>query len=136
VRHMLGKGGGNLGEPGSVAYLFNKRGVILVDGQRHTEDDLLVAIEAGATDIVEDGDMFEILTEPTDLAAVRTALEEAGIELESAEVTQQPTMRVEVDEEVAGKLLRLIDALEEHDDIGAVHANFDVSDEVLERVAG
>jgi YebC/PmpR family DNA-binding regulatory protein len=136
VRHMLGKGGGNLGEPGSVAYLFNKRGVILVDGQRHTEDDLLVAIEAGAQDIVEDGDMFEILTEPTDLAAVRTALEEAGIELESAEVTQQPTMRVEVDEEVAGKLLRLIDALEEHDDIGAVHANFDVSDEVLERVAG
>jgi transcriptional/translational regulatory protein YebC/TACO1 len=67
---------------------------------------------------------------------VRAALEAAGIELESAEVTQQPTMRVEVDEEVAGKLLRLIDALEEHDDIGAVYANFDASDEVLERVAG
>jgi YebC/PmpR family DNA-binding regulatory protein len=136
VRHMLGKGGGNLGEPGSVAYLFNKRGVILVDGQRHSEDDLLVAIEAGAQDIVDDGDTFEILTDPSDLAAVRAALESAGIELESAEVTQQPTMRVEVDEEVAGKLLRLIDALEEHDDIGAVYANFDVSDEVLERVAG
>ncbi len=136
VRHMLGKGGGNLGEPGSVAYLFNKRGVIVVDGQRHGEDDLLVAIEAGAQDIVDDGDVFEILTDPSDLAAVRKALDEAGIEMESAEVTQQPTMRVEVDEEVAGKLLRLIDALEEHDDIGAVYANFDVSDEVLERVAG
>jgi YebC/PmpR family DNA-binding regulatory protein len=136
VRHMLGKGGGNLGEPGSVAYLFNKRGVIVVDGSRHGEDDLLVAIEAGATDIVDDGDMFEVLTDPSDLATVRAALEQAGIELESAEVTQQPTMRVEVDEEVAGKLLRLIDALEEHDDIGAVYANFDVSDEVLERVAG
>jgi YebC/PmpR family DNA-binding regulatory protein len=136
VRHMLSKGGGNLGEPGSVAYLFNKRGVIVVDGSRHGEDDLLVAIEAGATDIVDDGDMFEVLTDPSDLAGVRAALESAGIELESAEVTQQPTMRVEVDEEVAGKLLRLIDALEEHDDIGAVYANFDVSDEVLERVAG
>ncbi len=143
VRHMLGKGGGNLGEPGSVAYLFNKRGVILVDGSGHhpsgwqgDEDDLLVAIEAGAQDIAQDGDLFEILTDPSDLAAVRAALEDAGIELESAEVTQQPTMRVEVDEEVAGKLLRLIDALEEHDDIGAVHANFEVSEEILERVAG
>ncbi len=136
VRHLLGKGGGNLGEPGSVAYLFNKRGVIVVDGSRHGEDDLLVAIEAGAQDIVDDGDLFEILTDPSDLVAVRAALEGAGIELESAEVTQQPTMRVEVDEEVAGKLLRLIDALEEHDDIGAVHANFEVSDEILERVAG
>jgi YebC/PmpR family DNA-binding regulatory protein len=136
VRHLLGKGGGNLGEPGSVAYLFNKRGVIVVDGSRHGEDDLLVAIEAGAQDIIEDGDMFEVLTDPSDLVAVRAALEDAGIELESAEVTQQPTMRVEVDEEVAGRLLRLIDALEEHDDIGAVHANFEVSDEILERVAG
>ena len=133
---MLGKGGGNLGEPGSVSYLFNKHGVIVVDGTRHTEDDLLVAIEAGAQDIVEDGDAFEILTDPGDLAAVRAALEAAGIEPESAEVAQQPTMRVEIDEEVAGKLLRLIDALEEHDDVSAVHANFEVSDEVLERVAG
>ncbi len=136
VRHMLGKAGGNLGEPGSVAYLFNKRGVILVDGTQHGEDDLLVAIEAGAQDIMADGDMLEVLTDPSDLPAVRAALEHAGIALESAEVTQQPTMRVEVDEEAAGKLLRLIDALEEHDDVGAVHANFDVSDEVLERVVG
>jgi YebC/PmpR family DNA-binding regulatory protein len=136
LRHLLGKAGGNLGEPGSVAYLFNKQGVIVVDGSRHGEDDLLVAIEAGAQDIVTDGDMFEILSDPSDLAAVRGALEEAGIELESAEVTQQPTLRVEIDEEVATRLLRLIDALDENDDVGAVHANFEVSDEILERVAG
>ncbi len=136
IRHLLGKGGGNLGEPGTVSYLFNKRGVIVVDGTRHGEDDLLVAIEAGAQDIVSDGDAFEIVTDPGDLAAVRAALDEAGIELESAEVTQQPTMRVEIDEEAAGKLLRLIEALEDNDDVGAVHANFEVSDEILERVAG
>ncbi len=136
VRHLLGKGGGNLGEPGSVSYLFNKQGVIVVDGSRHTEDDLLVAIEAGAQDILSDGDMFEIVTEPGDLTTVRAALEEAGIELESAEVTQQPTTRIEIDEEAAGKLLRLIDALEENDDVSAVYANFEVSDDVLERIAG
>ncbi len=136
IRHMLGKAGGNLGEPGSVAYLFNKRGVIVVDGTRHGEDDLLVAIEAGAEDILSDGDMFEIVSDPGDLPVVRAALEGAGIELESAEVTQQPTMRVEIDEDVAGKLLRLIEVLEENDDVSTVHANFEVSDEVLERVAG
>jgi YebC/PmpR family DNA-binding regulatory protein len=143
LRHLLGKAGGNLGEPGSVAYLFNKRGVIVVDGSGHhpsgwqgSEDDLLVAIEAGAEDIVKDGDTFEIVCDPSDLAAVRGALEEAGIELESAEVTQQPTTRIEIDEEVATRLLRLIDALDENDDVGAVHANFEVSDEILERVAG
>ncbi len=137
VRHMLSKGGGNLGEPGSVAYLFNMRGVIVVDASRHTEDDLLVAIEAGAQDILGDGgELFEVVTDPGDLAAVRAALDDAGIAIESAEVTQQPTMRVEIDEEAAGKLLRLIDALEEHDDVSAVHANFEVSDEVLERIAG
>jgi len=136
VRHMLGKGGGNLGEPGSVAYLFNKRGVIVGDGSSHSEDDLLVAIEAGALDILADGDMFEVITDPGELTAVRKALEDAGIALESAEVTQQPTTLIAIDEEAAVKLLGLIDALEEHDDVSAVHANFEVSDEVLERVAG
>jgi YebC/PmpR family DNA-binding regulatory protein len=136
IRHLLGKGGGSLGEPGTVSYLFTKRGVIVVDGSRHSEDDLLVAIEAGAQDIVTDGDLFEIVCDPGDLAGVRAALEGAGIELDSAEVTQQPTTRIEIDEEVAGKLLRLIEALEENDDVGAVHANFEVSDAVLERVVG
>jgi YebC/PmpR family DNA-binding regulatory protein len=136
VRHLLAKHGGNLGEPGSVGYLFDKRGLIVVDGGRYSEDDLLVAIEAGALDVAVDDDVFEILTEPGDLPAVRTALEQAGVELESAEVTQHPKTRVPIDEATAGKLMRLIDALEDNDDVGDVHANFDVDAEVLQRVAG
>jgi YebC/PmpR family DNA-binding regulatory protein len=136
VRHLLAKHGGNLGEPGSVGYLFDKRGLLVVDSGRYTEDDLLVAIEAGALDVAVDDDVFEILTEPGDLTAVRTALEQAGVELESAEVTQHPKTLVPIDEATAGKLMRLIDALEENDDVGDVHANFDVDADVLQRVAG
>jgi YebC/PmpR family DNA-binding regulatory protein len=136
VRHILGKHGGSLGEPGSVGYLFEKRGVIVVDAERYSEDDLLPAIEAGALDIGVDDDVFEVITEPSEFQAVRAALEDAGIELQSAEVTQQPTTRVPLDEDQATKLIRLIDALEDNDDVGDVHANFDVDAEVLERVAG
>jgi YebC/PmpR family DNA-binding regulatory protein len=136
VRHLLAKHGGNLGEPGSVGYLFDKRGLVVVDSGRYSEDDLLVAIEAGALDVAVDDDVFEILTEPGDLTAVRTALEQAGVELESAEVTQHPKTRVPIDEATAGKLMRLIDALEDNDDVGDVHANFDVDADVLQRVAG
>ena len=133
---MFSKHGGNLGEPGSVAYLFDKRGVIVVDGTRYSEDDLLPAIEAGALDMSVDDDVFEVLTDPGDLPAVRAALEDAGIELENAEVAQYPKTRVPVDEEIAGRLMRLIDALEDNDDVGEVHGNFDVDAAVLERVAG
>jgi YebC/PmpR family DNA-binding regulatory protein len=136
MRHLLSKKGGTLGTPGSVAYLFNKRGVILVDASRYTEDDLLVAIEAGAEDVTADDELFEIVTDPKDLPAVRAALEQAGIELESAEVTQQPTTRTTIDEETAEKLMRLIESLDENDDVNEVHANFDVPDDVLQRVAG
>ena len=136
IRHLFTKHGGNLGEPGSVAYLFDKRGVIVVDANRYEEDDLLPAIEAGALDVSMDDDVFEILTEPGDLTAVRAALEEAGIELESAEVAQRPKSLVPLDEAGAVKLMKLIDALEEQDDVDAVHANFDVDAEILERVAG
>jgi YebC/PmpR family DNA-binding regulatory protein len=136
VRHVLGKYDGSLGEPGSVGYLFEKRGVIVVDASRYSEDDLMVAIEAGAEDISVDDDVFEIVTEPGSLQAVRTALEEAGVEIESGEVVQQPSARVPVEEDAAAKLMRLIDDLEEYDDVNAVHANFDVSAEVMERVAG
>jgi YebC/PmpR family DNA-binding regulatory protein len=136
VRHLFSKHGGNLGEPGSVAYLFDKKGVVVVDAERYSEDDLMVAIDAGAEDIGVDDDVFEIVSEPAELTAVRAALEESGIELESAEVVQQPKTRVEVDEAQATKLLRLIDALEDQDDVDEVHANFDVDAEVLERVAG
>jgi YebC/PmpR family DNA-binding regulatory protein len=135
VRHALSKANGALGEPGSVAYNFDKKGVIVVDGERYSEDDLLVAIDAGAEDIArEDGEAWEIVTEPSELTAVRAALEAAEIAIENAEVTQRPKVLVPVDEETAAKLLRLIDALEDYDDVDAVHANFDVDAEVLERL--
>jgi YebC/PmpR family DNA-binding regulatory protein len=136
VRHLFNKHGGNLGEPGSVAYLFDKRGLVVVDAERYSEDDLMVAIDAGAQDIALDDDVYEILSEPGDLPAVRDALTEAGIEIENAEISPQPKTRVPVDEDTAGKLLRLIDGLEEQDDVDTVHANFDAPAEVLERVAG
>jgi YebC/PmpR family DNA-binding regulatory protein len=136
VRHAFSKHSGNLGEPGSVAYLFDKKGVVVVDSDRYSEDDLMVAIDAGAEDIGTDDDVFEITCEPSDLAAVRAALDAAGIEVESAEVAQLPKVRVEVDEDGATKLMRLIDTLEDLDDVDAVHANFDIDAEVLERVAG
>jgi YebC/PmpR family DNA-binding regulatory protein len=135
VRHVLTKHGGSLGEPGSVAYLFDKRGLILVDGERYSEDDLMPAIEAGAEDIAEDDGLFEILTEPATLTAVRAALEEAEVEVQSSELAWLPQARVPVAEDDAGKLLRLIDALEDLDDVDAVHANFDVAADVLERAA-
>jgi YebC/PmpR family DNA-binding regulatory protein len=135
VRHLLSKHGGNLGEPGSVSYLFDKRGVIVVDAGRYDEDDLMPAIDAGAEDISRDDDVFEVITEPSDLVPVRRALADAGVEFESADMTQRPKSRVPLDEADAAKLLKLIDALEESDDVGAVHANFDVDAAVLERIA-
>jgi YebC/PmpR family DNA-binding regulatory protein len=134
VRHILTKHGGSLGEPGSVAYNFDKTGLIIVDAEKHDEDELLVAIEAGATDVIEDDSMFEVLAAPTDLTAVRASLEQAGIAFERSEVTQRPKIRVSLDEDGAAKLFRLIDALEDNDDVDAVHANFDVDDAVLERL--
>jgi len=136
VRHAFAKNGGNLGEPGSVAYLFEKKGTIVVDSARYSEDDLMVAVEAGAEDIATDEDVFEVITEPADFIGVRAALEQAGIELQSAELTYRASSLVPVDEAQAGKLMKLIDVLEELDDVDAVHANFDVSADVLERVAG
>jgi YebC/PmpR family DNA-binding regulatory protein len=136
VRHLFTKYNGNLGEPGSVNWIFEKKGEIFVDGSRYSEDDLMAAIDAGAEDMTSDDDVFEIVTGPTDLAAVREALEAAGVEIESAELVQRPTTRVEVDESDAGTLMRLIDALEDNDDVQAVHANFDIDAAVLERVAG
>ncbi|HEV3388386.1 MAG TPA: YebC/PmpR family DNA-binding transcriptional regulator [Solirubrobacteraceae bacterium] len=135
MRHILGKHGGNLGEPGSVSYLFDKRGVVVVDANRYGEDDLMPAIDAGAEDISLDEDVYEVITEPADLAAARDALTAAGVEIESADLTQRPRARVPVDESDAGKLMKLIDSLEENDDVSAVHANFDVDSAVLERVA-
>ena len=135
VRHAFSKYGGSLGEPGSVSYLFDKHGVIVVDASRYDEDDLMPAIDAGAEDIARDEDVFEVITAPGDLQAARAALEQAGVEVDRADVTQRPKSRVPVEEGDAGKLMRLIDLLEESDDVNAVHANFDVDAGVLERIA-
>ncbi len=135
VRHIFSRSGGNLGEPGSVAWVFEKKGSIVVDAERYSEDDLIPAIDAGAEDIVQDENVLEVITEPAGLSDVRHALEQAGVELDSAELTMRPTNRVEVDEGQVAQLMRLIESLEDHDDVNAVHANFDVDAAVLERVA-
>ena len=135
VRHIFSRGGGNLGEPGSVAWVFEKKGVIVVDAARASEDDLMVAIDAGAEDVAIDENVYEVITAPADLQAAREALEGAGIQIDSAELTMRPTNRVEVGEGQVGALMRLIEALEEHDDVNAVHANFEADADVLERVA-
>jgi YebC/PmpR family DNA-binding regulatory protein len=135
VRHLLTKSGGNLGEPGSVSYLFDKQGVIVIDAARYDEDDLMAAIDAGALDIVRDDDVFEVITEPAALVAVRRALQDSGVNVESADLAWRPKSRVPVEEADAAKLMRLIDSLEESDDVAAVHANYDVDAAVLERIA-
>jgi YebC/PmpR family DNA-binding regulatory protein len=136
IRHILSKNGGSLGEPGSVAYLFDKKGTIVIDATRDSEDELMVAVEAGAEDISTDEDVFEVISEPAAFTAVRSALEQSGVEMERAEMTYRPSSLVPIDEAQAVRLMSLIDALEDNDDVDAVHANFDVSADVLERVVG
>ena len=136
VRYAFSKHNGNLGEPGSVGYLFDKKGVVVVDAESWSEEDLEPAIDAGAEDISLDDDVFEVICEPGDLQAVRAALDAAGVEVSSAEVAQLPKTRVELDEEAAVKLFRLVEALEDLDDVDTVHGNFDVDADILERVAG
>jgi YebC/PmpR family DNA-binding regulatory protein len=135
IRSAFTKSGGNLGEPGSVAYLFDKKGVVTVDASRYSEDDLMAAIEAGAEDIAVDDDVFEVISDISDLTAVRRALEDAGVEIGSAEMQQRPKTTVTVDADVATRLMRLIDLLEDNDDVDSVHANFDAPAEVLEQLA-
>jgi transcriptional/translational regulatory protein YebC/TACO1 len=118
-----------------VAWVFEKKGVILVDGARASEDDLMVAIDAGAEDVNLDENVYEVITEPGDLQAAREALESAGIELDSAELTMRPTSRVEVAGDQVATLLRLLEALDEHDDVQAVHANFEADAAALEKAA-
>jgi YebC/PmpR family DNA-binding regulatory protein len=136
IRHAFSKNGGSLGEPGSVAYLFEKKGTIVIDATRYSEDELMIAVDAGAEDISADDDVFEVVSEQADFSAVHAALEQAGVEMESAQLGFRPSSLVPVDEAQASSLMRLIDVLEELDDVDAVHANFDAPAEVLERVAG
>lgn len=139
VRTAMTRNGGSLADPGSVSYMFNRKGVVVVptaqESQQVTEDDLLEAtLEAGAEDVQDLGESFEVVSEATDLVAVRTALQEAGIDYDSADAAFVPSMQVELDAEGAGKVFRLVEALEDLDDVQNVYANFDVSDDVMATV--
>ncbi|MFE9930573.1 YebC/PmpR family DNA-binding transcriptional regulator [Streptomyces sp. NPDC005533] len=135
VRVAMTRNGGSMADPGSVSYLFNRKGVVLLPKGELTEDDVLeTVLEAGAEEVNDLGESFEIISEATDMVAVRTALQEAGIDYDSADSNFLPTMQVELDEEGARKIFKLIDALEDSDDVQNVFANFDVSDEVMEKV--
>ncbi|HEY5816413.1 MAG TPA: YebC/PmpR family DNA-binding transcriptional regulator [Solirubrobacterales bacterium] len=135
VRHAFSKHNGSLGEPGSVAWIFEKRGVLAVDAARYGEDDLIAAIDAGAEDVREEGELLRVLCEPAGLSAVREALEAGGVEIQSADVAMEPKSTVEVKGNDAKSLLNLIEALEDDDDVNEVHANFDIPDEVLQKLA-
>jgi YebC/PmpR family DNA-binding regulatory protein len=136
VRHTFAKNGGNLGTTGAVAWLFERRGLVVVDAETADEDELmLAAADGGADDVEQDGSVFQVTSAPDRLAAVREAIEAAGIAVESAELSMVPKTTVEVAAEAsAKKLVRLIEALEENDDVQGVYANFDIPEQVLEAV--
>ncbi|WP_150253613.1 YebC/PmpR family DNA-binding transcriptional regulator [Nocardiopsis deserti] len=135
VRVAVTRNGGNMADAGSVSYLFNRKGVVIVSKEGTTEDDVTLAVlEAGAEDVEDLGDVFEIVCEATDLVAVRTALQEAGIEYDSAESSFLPTMEVPVDAETAKKVMRVVDALEDSDDVQNVFTNADIPDEVMAEI--
>jgi YebC/PmpR family DNA-binding regulatory protein len=136
VKNIFTRNGGSLAEPGAVAWQFDRKGVILVDRGAAAEDDLMaVALEAGAEDIEDQGDTWQVTTAPGDLAAVRAALEAAGIPVRSAELTMLAGQTVPLpDASAAKQVLRVVDALEDHDDVQNVYANFDIPDEILQAV--
>jgi transcriptional/translational regulatory protein YebC/TACO1 len=118
-----------------VAWVFEKRGVAMVDADRYSEDDLIAAIDAGAEDVSREGGSLKVVCAAEDLAAVRDALESSAVDVESAELTMEPKNVVEATGSDAAAVMRLMDALDEHDDVEAVHANFDIPAEVLEEIA-
>ena len=137
VRHIFTRFGGNLGTTGAVAWQFERRGVVLVPAGDADEDELfLAAADAGADDLEQDGDVFQVTSAPENLAAVREAIESAGFEIESAELAMLPKTTVAIaDEGKARQLMRLIDALEDNEDVQDVYANFDIPEQVLEAAA-
>ncbi len=137
VRHLFSKYNGNLGENGCVAWMFDKVGTIQVETTHCDEDTLMeIALEAGATDMSTQSDLFEILTPPTDLETVRAAIEEKSIPVASAEVTMVPQNTVALNEKQAETMLKLFEALEDHDDVQNVYGNFDIDDSIMEKLAG
>lgn len=136
VRTAISRNGGNLADPGSVSYMFNRKGVVIVpkdqEGKQVSEDDVLEAtLDAGAEEVNDIGEAFEVISEATDLVAVRTALQAAGLDYDSAEASFVPSMTVEVDEAGATKVFRLVEALEDLDDVQNVFGNQDISDDVM-----
>jgi len=132
IRHILGKGGGSLGESGCVAWMFEKKGIITLDKAKYAEDQLMeAALEAGAEDVVDQDDTWEVSTAPEVFETVRQALEDAGMELLSAEVTMSPKNTVDVDVETGRRLLKLMDNLDDNDDVQQTHANFELPEELL-----
>jgi YebC/PmpR family DNA-binding regulatory protein len=136
VRVALTRNGGSMADPGSVSYLFARKGVVIVPKtEAMTEDDILmVVLDAGAEEVNDLGEAFEVVSEATDMVAVRKAVQDAGLDYESAEANFLPSVSVDLDEEGARKVFRLIEALEDSDDVQNVYANFDVSDEIMELV--
>ena len=135
LRHVLSRHGGSLGENGSVAWMFKKIGLITVPAASATEDELMVAtLDAGAEDIELDEDVFRVETNPGSLEAVKTALEQNNIPYESAEIIMEPRNTLRVEGKSAESMIKLMDALEEHDDIQSVYSNFDIDDSVLESI--
>jgi YebC/PmpR family DNA-binding regulatory protein len=132
VRTAMTRSGGSMADPNSVSYMFNRKGVVLLAKSEAAEDDVLAAVlDAGAEEVNDLGESFEVVSDPKDLVDVRTALQQAGYEYDSAEATFLPTMTVDLDVEGAKKVFKLIDALEDCDDVQNVYSNFDASDEVL-----
>jgi YebC/PmpR family DNA-binding regulatory protein len=138
IKNIFTRNGGSLAEPGAVAWQFNRKGVMIIDKTAGvSEDDLMMAaLEAGAEDVADQGDTWQITTEPTDFNGVRAALEEAGIPMASADLTLLPTTAVPLETEAdARKVLRVVDALEDHDDVQNVYANFDIPDDIIQAVS-
>jgi YebC/PmpR family DNA-binding regulatory protein len=137
VRTAMTRNGGTMADPGSVSYLFNRKGVVIVskaDGVSREDEVLLAVLDAGAEEVNDLGENFEVVSEATDLVAVRTALQDAGIDYDSADLTFLPSVSVPLDADAARKVFKLIDALEDSDEVQNVWANFDISDEVLAEI--
>ena len=135
IRFAFSSHGGSLGEPGSVAWIFEKKGAIVVDAGRYDEDDLMPAIDAGAEDVREEDDRLRVICQPTDLTAVREALDAAGVEIESATIATEPKSTVELKGHDAERMLKLLDTLDDQDDVDEVFANFDIPADVMEQLA-
>ena len=137
IRHVFSKYGGNLGSAGCVAWMFQDKGLIYIDKSNATDEDTLLglALEAGAEDVRDEGDTFAIVTAPQELHQVKEFLVEHGVEVKSAELTKIPQSTIKLDEATAFKVLRLVEKLEELDDVQQVYANFDIPDEVMHKIA-